>query len=361
MKKLIVIIAIFLAVSRAGAISDFDFWERQYYLAVSPTYDTDFSLVYEPKWEGPITLELQLSHNSPIRVSKVEFDGEDVTGKAAILRTYNQFKETFTISYDPAKLSADSKSFLAPGYHYLLVEIGNDLDKKIIVSALKIDPELNVTKATNPKEMKKLLGKLQDKRIKSLDAHFDVRVISRRGQIRVEQKVEGRLEATGENKFDYTFAYLPKAMINGRPAKENEAFKLSSKQKIGSPLRLWPLHPAYYISYDDLFNHYNWYLYKRIGSKAWMAGNLIHRDQWLPQVVLLVADEKLGVPLEFSAFIYNKEFIAAKATLEYNQDGLPIKQTLTRRLPNGEDEVSILTLTNLEANKRAPKKRWLLF
>ena len=335
MKKLLLIIAFFLAASRAGAISDFNFWEYQYQIAVNPQHDTTFSFQHEAKWEGPITLSLDIQSKYPLEVSRVEFDGKNVKPNSAILKKGGNL----SITCDPGKLR--------PGYHFFLVEIGNQFGRRVFLSALKIDPELNITQNTKTKEMKGLLGKLQDQRnkIKTLDAHFTLSLTNGVGE-----KAEGKFEATGEDLFNYTLA--------SAPSKSN---RLIPMQKKGSRLRLSPYHSAYYISYDDLFNHYSWYLYKRIDSKVWAFGKLVHRDLWLPQFVELVADEKRGLPLRFKAYIYNKEFAAADAELEYNKDGLPIKQTLKRRLPDGEDEVSVLTFTDLEANKRAPKKRWLLF
>ncbi|MBI5699243.1 hypothetical protein HZC35_02895 [Candidatus Saganbacteria bacterium] len=332
MKKLLIILAFFLIAPCAGAISDFNFWEYQYQIAVNPRHDTSFSLQHEAKWEGPLTLEMDLRSGYPLTVSRVEYDGKNVMPYSAILKKDGKY----IVTCDPQKMR--------PGYHLLVVEIGNQFNQKLFITALRIDPELNIAKNTSPKEMKKLLGKLQEQRnkIKTLDSHFTLSLSG--------EKAEGKFEATGEDMFNYTLASAP-----------SKSSRLIPMQKKGSRLLLSPYHLAYYISYDDLFNHYSWYLFKRIGSKVWAFGRLLHRDLWLPQFVELVADEKRGLPLEFKAYIYNREFAAAAAKLEYNNDGLPIKQTLSRRLPNGEDEVSVLTLTNLEPNKRAPKKRWLLF
>lgn len=90
-------------------------------------------------------------------------------------------------------------------------------------------------------------------------------------------------------------------------------------------------------------------------------GNLIRKDLWLPQFVELVVDEERRLPLMIKAYVYNNEFIAAEAYLEYDKNGLPIKQILKRRLPGGENEESTLKLTNLSINQREPRKRGFLF
>ena len=222
---------------------------------------------------------------------------------------------------------------------------------------------MNIEKNTTPAEMKQILGELQKQRnkTKSIDCNFTLSIKTQKGRKRVEQTPEGRIEITGEDLFQYILAAVPKVKVNGPSGKRGDPTRFQPEQKNGSRLLLSPFHLAYYIPYDDLFNNYNWYLYKRVNNRISIVGGLIKKELWLPQYVELVVDEKQWVPVEVKAYIYNTLFVAAEAKIEYDANGLPVKQTVVRRLPDGEDEFSVLELTNVVANKRQPKKRWIFF
>ena len=354
---IVLFLFLFTSLSRA---SDFDLWENLYREITNMHSKISLKLLTEKSYPLPYNLEFEMSHNPdlPIDILRVEYDGKNVKSHAAILKTGREAgNEKFTVRYGyPGEL-------LKPGFHIFLVEIGNSYDGVIQIVGLVIDPELNIDEATRLKGIKEIFGKAQEQRAKTqtLDCRFNLSASSQKGKTKVEQRAEGRIDITGEDLFSYTLACIPEVKVNGRRIKGKGAESFVPLQKKGSRLLLSPYHLAYYIPYDDLFNYYNWNLYKRIGPKVWMMGSLIHRDQWLPQFIKLVMDEKRGLPLEVNAYIYNKQFAAATARIEYDKNGLPIKQIVGRRLPGGEQETSTLILTNLEPNKRAPKKRWFLF
>lgn len=347
-----------LLIAPAGAISEFDCWGRIYPIYTAPLNYTVFELTVQKSAPFPFTTEITVNKNTstPTRFFRLESDWEDVMPYTVIKKHIKDGAEIHELYSNPPKK-------LGPGFHVFLIEAGLDAPAATYLYANYVDPEMNVFSRPAQKEIKQLFGKAQDQRAKTqtLDCRFNLSSTSRKGKTVVEQAAQGRIDITGEDLFSYTLASMPEVKVNGRLMKGKGAESFIPMQKKGSRLLLSPYHLAYYIPYDDLFDHYNWHMFKRIGPKAWMMGELIHRDKWLPQFIKLVMDEKRGLPLEVSAYIYNKKFAAAVAKIEYNKNGLPIRQTVERRLPGGEHETSTIILTNLEPNKRAPKKRWLLF
>ncbi len=332
-------------------------WKEIYNLVIKPPcyIGFDFEHIKSPEPLFSYIYRVALEKKTKPHLYRLELDGKDIRGMAAIHKKKINNQKIIEIRYRPSRP-------LKPGFHLFTIEAGNFFGRKIVLSLKNIDPDINITRNTKYHEMTKILNRLQKQRAKidSVDYRFNLQIDYTKNKKNISSHYHGKLYITGENIHQIALAEKPITKVNGKIVKTKRSLGDYKKTKKMDRMRLNPFYLSNYIPYQDLAQYYNWHIYKRIGKRSWIFGDILpeyRKELWLPQFVQLVIDEKRWLPLEINTFIYNNKHVTASAKLEYNKEGLLTQQTLKRILPDGKEEISVLKLSENEINKREAAKK----
>ena len=289
-----------------------------------------------------------------MKILRADFDNISVKPQSAIIRKIVGDQEIIEVRYDPAKP-------LKEGFHLLFIVAGSKQSKKFSSILIKVDKGYDSKRITTREEMSNIFNHLSEKRskVRTLDAKFTLNIKAEREDSKLARDFQGKVMFTGWDNFDFTLACEPKTKISGRkliwPDWEKD-FSRNERDK-RELLKHTPVNPVYYTPYDDLMEYYSWNIYKEKNGKLFIWGGYKEHKLPLPTLVELVIDKNNWLLDEINTYIRGGGIVSTKTLLEYDEKGIPIKQSMERCLIDGTREKSVFSFTGIEINKRQlPRK-----
>jgi hypothetical protein len=229
----------------------------------------------------------------------------------------------------------------------------------------KMGKDFDSKRTTTINEMREIFSHLSEKRskVRTLDANFTLKIKAQRDGSKLVRDFQGKAMFTGWDDFNFVLAGEPVTKISGKqliwPDWKND-FSLNGRDK-RELLKHTPNNPVYFAPYDDLMNNYSWNIYKEKDGKIYIWGLYDKRKLPLPTLVELVVDKNKWLVDEINTYIRGGGIVLTKTRLDYDEKGIPIKQSMERALIDGTQEKSVLSFTDIKVNQREIPRKTLFF